>query len=69
MPKWIRSDRGTHFIGANKEQFMIDEVKLIDKRTKHGVEWVFNTTVNPTADGAFILKENSPKLRHLIACE
>lgn len=73
VPVRIRSDRGTNFIGASKEDFVIDDTKIADECSRRGIEWIFNTPANPSAGGAwermvqavkkvlaFTLKEKSP---------
>ncbi|XP_065361967.1 uncharacterized protein LOC135955547 [Calliphora vicina] len=75
VPIRIRSDRGTNFVGASKEDFVRLETQLGDECTRRGIEWVFNTPADPSAGGvwermvravknvlAFTLKEKSPKL-------
>ncbi|XP_075152088.1 uncharacterized protein LOC142226096 [Haematobia irritans] len=53
LPIRIRSDRGTNFIGASKEQFVFEEAKVGEECVRRGIEWVFNTPANPSAGGAW----------------
>ncbi|XP_037809127.1 uncharacterized protein LOC119601932, partial [Lucilia sericata] len=75
IPIRIRSDRGTNFVGASKEDFVKIETELGDECTRRGIEWVFNTPADPSAGGvwermvrsvknvlSFTLKEKSPQL-------
>ncbi|XP_075157703.1 uncharacterized protein LOC142230970 [Haematobia irritans] len=75
VPVRIRSDRGTNFIGASKEEFVLSEAGLADECTKRGIEWVFNVPADPSAGGAwermvravknvlsFTLKEKCPQV-------
>ncbi|XP_073827967.1 uncharacterized protein isoform X1 [Musca autumnalis] len=78
VPVRIRSDRGTNFIGASKENFVFDSCKIGDECTRRGIEWVFNNPADPSAGGAwermvravknvlaFTLKEKSPQVETL----
>lgn len=78
LPCRLRSDRGTNFVGASKEKFVIDESKLAEECTRRGIEWVFNAPANPSAGGAwermvrsvknilaFTLKEKSSQVETL----
>lgn len=78
VPVRIRSDRGTNFIGASKEDFVQSQTKLGNECTRRGVEWVFNTPANPSAGGvwermvravknvlSFTLKEKTPQVETL----
>ncbi|XP_070073092.1 uncharacterized protein [Drosophila takahashii] len=53
VPKRIRSDQGTNFVGVGKEQWIevVDAVAMESGRC--GIEWVFNTPGNPAAGGAW----------------
>lgn len=78
LPTRIRSDRGTNFVGASKEMFVLDGTRLADECTRHGIDWEFNTPANPSAGGAwermvrcvknvlaFTLKEKAPQVETL----
>uniref|UniRef100_W8AYL5 Pro-Pol polyprotein n=1 Tax=Ceratitis capitata TaxID=7213 RepID=W8AYL5_CERCA len=53
VPTRIRSDRGTNFVGASKEDSMLVERGLVEEGTRHGIEWIFNSPGNPSAGGAW----------------
>ncbi|XP_073842387.1 uncharacterized protein isoform X2 [Musca autumnalis] len=78
VPVRVRSDRGTNFIGASKENFVFDSCKIGDECTRRGIEWVFNNPADPSAGGAwermvlavknvlaFTMKEKSPQVETL----
>lgn len=53
VPVRIRSDRGTNFIGASKEDFVLVQNRLGNELARRGIEWVFNTPADPSAGGAW----------------
>ncbi|XP_017470549.1 PREDICTED: uncharacterized protein LOC108362189 [Rhagoletis zephyria] len=78
IPLRIRSDRGTNFIGASKEQWLDMEQGLQRECLRKSIEWVFNTPLHPSAGGAwermvqsvkkvlsFTLKEKAPQVEVL----
>ncbi|XP_017482824.1 PREDICTED: uncharacterized protein LOC108371732, partial [Rhagoletis zephyria] len=80
VPVRIRSDRGTNFVDASKEELVLIDQRVADECARRGVEWVFNTPANPSAGGiwermvrsvkrvlAFVLKEKAPQAETLIS--
>lgn len=78
VPVRIRSDRGTNFIGASKEQWLDIEQNLQQECRRRSIEWLFNTPLHPSAGGAwermvqavkkvlsFTLKEKVPQVETL----
>ncbi|XP_036340014.1 uncharacterized protein LOC118749325 [Rhagoletis pomonella] len=53
VPVRIRSDSGTNFIGASKEQWLDIEQNLQQACRRRSIEWVFNTPLHPSAGGAW----------------
>lgn len=57
VPKRLRSDRGTNFVGADNELKRMGEVFNNDEIRREvsvrGIDWVFNCPANPEAGGAW----------------
>lgn len=57
IPKQIRSDNGTNFVGANNEirrlADFLDHDEILRETATRGIEWIFNCPGNPEAGGAW----------------
>ena len=55
VPKRVRSDNGTNFIGVAKElnnvPDFLDHAQLLEQTSGLGVEWIFNTPKDPSGGG------------------
>lgn len=49
----IRSDCGTNFMGATKEEWIITEKQLEKECARRGIDWMFYSPENPSARGAW----------------
>ncbi|XP_053968687.1 uncharacterized protein LOC128870108 [Anastrepha ludens] len=78
VPVRLRSDMGTNFVGASKEDWVNVQSGMQSECDLRGVEWVFNAPANPSAGGIwermvrsvkrvlmFTLKERAPQLETL----
>lgn len=53
VPVRIRSDCGTNFLGAKKQEWVVIDSSMKTECNKRGVEWLFNTPGNPSAGGVW----------------
>ncbi|XP_067635009.1 uncharacterized protein [Eurosta solidaginis] len=57
VPKRLRSDNGKNFVGTNNDAKRFDEVfdctQIQDELSKRGIEWIFNSPLNPAEGGAW----------------
>ncbi|XP_017464838.1 PREDICTED: uncharacterized protein LOC108358176 [Rhagoletis zephyria] len=78
VPVRLRSDMGTNFVGASKEDWVSVQSGMQSECDRRGVDWVFNAPANPSAGGVwermvrsvkrvlmFTLKERAPQLETL----
>lgn len=72
VPKRLRSDNGTNFIGADAEAKRFSDVfepqRIQEELSSHRIEWIFNCPLNPSEGGIWERMVRSVKrvLRHTV---